>query len=137
MSEVATSVEEIEAEIEQYAEFTEDGEEELDTLKLTGAKDLLDANSGEFDQYQWLQIVNDRSNKEIAISLAKQGSTRYDGSTNAIDQAINQKYLYEKGILYQYEREAIIARIESQFDIKKDRTQVGIFPAYSNMCDKK
>lgn len=38
-----------------------------------GQSDLLKANCFEFDKHQWLQVVQDRSNKEIAMAMADQG----------------------------------------------------------------
>jgi chemotaxis protein histidine kinase CheA len=108
-------------------------EEDYHRLMSQGklSSSLLNANCFEFDKYQWLSIVQDHSNKEISTAMKAQGETRYNNQ-NEDDNIINQKYLYEKGNLYIYQRNAILERLERGYDGKRDRNPklALIFPAY-------
>jgi len=98
-----------------------------------GSIDILGDNSYEFNKFHWEQLVNDRSNKTIAIAMATQGSTRYDNSNdNEENNSFTQKYLYEKGMLYVYQRKALIERLEKGFEARKDKDKrlSNMFPVY-------
>ena len=91
----------------------EEGEDDMQESGMNAQS--LNAHCWEFNDYQWAQINEDKTNKEIANALVEQGrniSARQGEEEVERSESIDQLSIDSMSQIYKYERQAVLFKME-------------------------